>query len=115
MHLKTLLELKHVIIKQHASVGLDYHFVLSLNKGLRYEYIIQEKALCPSPFSESKTALDSTNVYGTRLVGVFAKGTIFVGTMSKAPYSSNIDIFFFIKERFSKLIYSINMIINCGF
>ena len=31
----------------------------------------------------------------------------------KAPYSSKIDIFF-IQERFSKLIYCINMIIKSG-
>ena len=38
-----------------------------------------------------------------------------------APYSSKIDIFFFIKkidifiqERFNKLIYGINTIIKCG-
>ena len=35
----------------------------------------------------------------------------FLGKL-KAPYSSKIDIF--IQERFNKLIYSINTIINCG-
>ena len=32
----------------------------------------------------------------------------------KVPYSSKIDIFLFIPERFNQLIYSINTIIKCG-
>ena len=36
--------------------------------------------------------------------------TIFI----KAPYSSKVDIFFFIQEIFNKLIYSIDRIIKCS-